>query len=153
VDALTQLVEIEAIKRLKAKYFRCLDTKDWEGWLSVFTDDVTLLFDTAVSVGGQDGRPAPPLVGKKALADFVVNDLRTAVTVHQGHTPEIDFVSDAEAKGVWAMQDIVDHGDNVLFGQGHYRETYRKVDGAWRIASVHLTRVRLGQELRGRIML
>ena len=153
MDAYQRLVELEAIKRLKAKYFRCLDTKDWDGWLSVFTDDVTLAFDTAVSTGGQDGRTAPKLVGKQALAEFVVNDLRTAVTVHHGHTPEIDILSETEAKGIWAMQDIVDHGDNVLFGQGHYRETYRKLDGEWRIASVHLTRVRLGQELRGRIML
>ena len=67
--------------------------------------------------------------------------------------PEIDFISDSEAKGVWAMEDIVDHGDNVLYGQGHYHETYRKLDGAWRIASVHLTRIRLGQQLRGRISL
>ena len=153
MDAVAQLVEIEAIKRLKAKYFRCLDTKDWEGWLAVFTDDVTLTFDTAVSTGGQDGRPAPSLVGKAALAEFVVNDLRTATTVHHGHTPEIDFMSEAEANGVWAMSDIVDHGDNVLYGEGHYRETYRKLDGEWRIASVHLTRIRLGQQMRGRIKL
>jgi hypothetical protein len=153
MDALARLVELEALKRLKAQYFRCLDTKDWDGWLAVFTEDVTLTFDTAVSTGGRHGRPAPPLVGKKALADFVVNDLRTAVTVHQGHMPEIDFVSDTEAKGIWAMEDIVDHGDNVMYGQGHYRETYRKVDGEWRIASVHLTRIRLGQQLHGRISL
>jgi uncharacterized protein (TIGR02246 family) len=153
MDAVARLVEFEAIRRLKAKYFRCLDTKDWDGWLSVFTEDVTLTFDTAVSTGGQDGRPAPTLVGKQALADFVVNDLRTATTVHQGHMPEIDFLSDTEAKGIWAMEDIVDHGDNVLYGQGHYRETYRKVDGEWRIATVHLTRIRLGQQLRGRVLL
>ena len=29
VDAIERLVAIEDIKRTKAKYFRCMDTKDW----------------------------------------------------------------------------------------------------------------------------
>ena len=28
-------------------------------------------------------------------------------------------------------------------GFGHYRETYRKVDGQWRIATLDLTRLRV----------
>jgi hypothetical protein len=31
MDRLEELVAIEDIKRLKAKYFRTLDTKDWSG--------------------------------------------------------------------------------------------------------------------------
>jgi uncharacterized protein (TIGR02246 family) len=152
MDPVQQLIEADAIKRLKARYFRCLDTKDRDGWLGVFTEDVVLTFDTAVSTGGQDGRPAT-LAGKQAVADFVTRDLATAQTVHQGHTPEIDFVSDTEARGIWAMEDIVDHGDNLMAGHGHYRETYRKQDGEWRIASVHLTRIRLSQVLKDQIRL
>ena len=30
MDAVQELVEIEAIKRLKARYQRAVDTKDWE---------------------------------------------------------------------------------------------------------------------------
>jgi hypothetical protein len=32
---------IEAIRRLKARYCRFLDTKDWDGYRQLFTDDVT----------------------------------------------------------------------------------------------------------------
>ena len=32
--------DIEAIKQLKARYFRTLDQKDWAGYRAVFTDDV-----------------------------------------------------------------------------------------------------------------
>lgn len=152
MDDLQRLVETDAIKRLKARYFRCLDTKDWEGWLGVFTDDVTLQFDLSVRTGG-GGLPSPQLVGKAAIAAFVTHDLATAQTVHQGHTPEIDVISDTEARGIWAMEDIVDHGHNVMRGFGHYHETYVKQEGAWRISSVHLTRIRLQQELRDRISL
>jgi 3-phenylpropionate/cinnamic acid dioxygenase small subunit len=32
-------MEIESIKQLKARYYRYLDTKDWDRWRDVFTDD------------------------------------------------------------------------------------------------------------------
>jgi hypothetical protein len=42
-----QLAEIEAIKQLKARYFRLMDTKDWEGFAKVFASDVEVdvMFD------------------------------------------------------------------------------------------------------------
>jgi len=33
---------IEEIKQLKARYFRCMDTKDWAGYLNVFTPDAKI---------------------------------------------------------------------------------------------------------------
>ena len=37
-----QLTDIEAIKQLKARYFRLMDTKRWEEWGDVFTKDARL---------------------------------------------------------------------------------------------------------------
>ncbi|MFV8816793.1 nuclear transport factor 2 family protein [Haliea sp. E17] len=145
-----ELVEIENIKKLKARYFRCMDTKDWNGWRDVFTEDATLLFDLAVSTGGQDGNPAPRLEGREAIVDYVADVFATAQTMHHGHMPEIDLVSDSEARGIWAMEDIIDSGDgDITHGFGHYHETYRKVDGAWKIAATHLTRVRIARTVAG----
>ena len=42
--------DLEAIKQLKARYFRTMDTKDWAGMRQVFTDDVVM--DTTDSGGG-----------------------------------------------------------------------------------------------------
>ena len=42
--------DVEAIKQLKARYFRTMDTKDWAGMRQVFTDDVVV--DTTDSGGG-----------------------------------------------------------------------------------------------------
>ena len=40
------------------------------------------------------------------------------------------------------MADVIYYSDEmVLYGYGHYRETYRKEDGIWKFASVHLTRL------------
>ena len=34
--------DIETIKQLKARYFRLMDTKDWDGLAEVFTADVVI---------------------------------------------------------------------------------------------------------------
>src|SRR3954470_3801787 len=34
--------DVEAIRQLKARYFRLMDTKDWAGMREVFTDDVVM---------------------------------------------------------------------------------------------------------------
>lgn len=154
MDPLQRLLDIEEIKQLKGRYFRCFDTKDWEGWLGVFTDDVVLEF--SLGVPPRDGSREVEftrLEGKQGLRDFVVPYTDPAQTVHQGHTPEIEILSETEARGIWAMEDIVDHFTDVAHGFGHYHETYRKMDGAWRIATVRLTRLRISQQRRDTIAL
>lgn len=151
MDHAQQWLELEAIKQLKARYFRCMDTKDWEGWRSVFTEDAALEFDLAVSTLGRPGQPAPKLVGRDAILAYVSKAFATNQTVHHGHMPELELLSDTRARGVWAMEDIVDDGHQVVHGYGHYHETYSKVGGAWQIASVHLTRIRMSQVIRDRM--
>ena len=40
MDAVEKLLALEEIKQLRAKYWRTLDTKQWEDWGSVFTEDL-----------------------------------------------------------------------------------------------------------------
>jgi uncharacterized protein (TIGR02246 family) len=127
------LDDLEAIRRLKARYLRCLDTKDWDGFRSVFTDDVVI--DTSESGGGV-------VTGVDEFLDFLAVALADAVTVHQGHMPEIELTAADEATGIWALHDIVIWADGTrLDGFGHYHERYRKGPDGWRIASSKLTRV------------
>ena len=49
MDDATTLLEIEAIKQLKARYCRHLDTKDWQAWRSLFSDD--FVSDTSTAGG------------------------------------------------------------------------------------------------------
>ena len=39
---LRELRDIESIKQLKARYFRFMDTKQWDEWQWVFTEDARL---------------------------------------------------------------------------------------------------------------
>lgn len=133
--------DLEAIRQLKARYCRFLDTKDAEGWRAVFTPDLVVTLDMAVSVGGADPMTAPPVCGVDTFVPQVLTALAGVATKHHCHTPEITLASATTATGIWAMEDLLIFGDGrELFGAGHYHETYEKRDGAWQIATLHLTR-------------
>ena len=127
--------DVEAIKQLKARYFRTMDTKDWIGMRGVFTDDV--IVDTSSSGGGV-------VEGADEFMAFLERTLAGVVTVHHGHMPEIELTSPTTATGIWAMEDMLRWPNGMeLHGYGHYRETYEKTDGVWRIKTTTLTRLRM----------
>ena len=153
MDDVQWLIALEKIKRLKAKYFRCVDTQDMEGFKSCFTEDAKLEFDFAPPAAGPENQDSLKLDGRKALVEFWTSTFANARSVHHGHMPEIDILSDTEATGVWAMEDIIDYPDSTIQGYGHYNETYRKVDGEWLISSLHLTRLRMSQHVKDKMFL
>ncbi len=133
--------DYEAIRRLKARYCRFLDTKDYEAWKALFAPDVVVKLDMAISTGGADGQTAPDLNGLDEFVPVVLGGVEHAQTKHHVHTPEIDLTSDTTASAIWAMEDLLLFADGgELFGAGHYHETYEKRDGGWVITSLHLTR-------------
>lgn len=133
--------ELEAIRQLKARYCRFLDTKDLASWRDVFTTDVVVTLDMAVSTAGADPQTAPPIEGVENFAPMVMDGLEGVATKHHCHTPEITLTSATTAIGIWAMEDLLIFGDGrELYGAGHYHETYEKRDGRWQIKTLHLTR-------------
>ena len=135
------LIEIEALRRLKARYFRYLDTKQWDKWGNLFTEDCTL---------HNPGKRDEPLQGRDQIVRTVSRNMVEIVSVHHGHMPEIEILDDRSARGVWAMYDRLigpppgGIGRALLEGYGHYIEEYRKeADGQWRIARLELRRLHL----------
>ena len=127
--------DVEAIKQLKARYFRTMDTKQWDEMRRVFTDDATI--DSSESGGNV-------ITGADEFMTFLRETLSDVVTVHHGHMPEIEVTSATTAKGIWALQDLLVWPNGTrLLGFGHYHETYEKVDGEWHIASSKLTRLHM----------
>jgi 3-phenylpropionate/cinnamic acid dioxygenase small subunit len=126
---------IEAIKRLKARYFRTMDTKDWDAMRVLFADDFVM--DSTESGGSV-------VTGGDACIAFLQETIGDVVTVHHGHMPEIVLTSPTTATGIWAMEDMLRWPNGTeLHGYGHYHETYEKVDRAWRITTLRLTRLRM----------
>lgn len=133
--------DVEAIRQLKARYCRFLDTKDYDAWRALFAPDVVVKLDLAVSAGGADPQTMPPLEGIEAFEPVVMAGVRDAATMHHCHTPEINLTSDTTATGIWAMEDLLIFADGKeLHGAGHYHETYEKRAGTWVITTLHLTR-------------
>jgi SnoaL-like domain len=132
--------DIEAIRQLKARYFRTMDTKDWDGMRQVFTDGVVM--DTSEAGGSL-------ITGADEFMAFLSETLAEVVTVHHGHMPEIDVTGPTTATGIWALQDLLIWPSGLrLLGFGHYHETYEKIPGEsaageWRIASSKLTRLHM----------
>jgi hypothetical protein len=133
---MTALDDVEAIKQLKARYFRKLDTKDWDGLAAVFADDVEI--DTTAD-GGRVTH------GVAEFLPFLRQSIEQVITVHHGHMPEIELTSPTTARGVWAMEDRLwwpeDSPISHLHGYGHYIETYEKTSGRWLIKTMTLTRL------------
>ena len=69
------------------------------------------------------------------------------VSVHQGHNFEVEFSDDANARVIWSMTDRLWFPSgweySRMTGHGHYHETYRRIDGAWKLLTTHITRIRV----------
>jgi hypothetical protein len=128
--------DLEAIRQLKARYFRMMDTKNWDGLAAVFTDDVVI---------DMTGEGAGITRSVAEYMPFLRNAIGEVRTVHHGHMPEIELTSPTTATGIWAMEDklwwpagaAIGH----MHGYGHYHETYQKTDAGWRIKTMTLTRL------------
>ena len=129
------LADIESIRRLKARYFRLMDRHDWAAFGEVFARDAVLL-------GGADR-----IAGRAAIVAFVSATSDGVRSAHQGFLPEIDILGPGRATGIWAMSDYFEvRGTEPAVGftgYGHYEDEYVHEDGAWRIASSRLTRLKI----------
>lgn len=135
------LEEIEAIKRLKYKYLRCVDCKLWDELAECFIPDATTSFSSGdYSYQGVD-----------AIVNFLSECLSLNwLSMHQGHQPEIELTGDTTAKGTWGLEDyvIMLDGNLSLHGAGYYHDEYVKVNGEWKIK--HTGYERLFEEIWNR---
>ncbi|MCV7235401.1 nuclear transport factor 2 family protein [Mycobacterium branderi] len=122
--------DIAAIKQVKYRYLRALDTKHWDDFADTLTEDVQ--GDYGSSVGEE-----LHFTNRKDLVDYMRSALGpNVITEHRVTHPEIT-VSGDEASGVWYLQDrvIVAEFDFMLIGAAFYRDRYRRTADGWRIAA------------------
>ena len=126
---MSELNEIEAIKRLKYKYLRCLDLKQWQDLAECFTEDAVSAYS-----GGKYS-----FEGRDAIMDFLEKAMGAPsfLSSHTVHQPEIELTGETTATGIWALHDVVieTNADIVIQGAAFYRDEYVKVDGKWKIRS------------------
>jgi hypothetical protein len=140
MDPLQVLIEKDAIRELKARYFHTLDTKDWDGFTSVWEPEMEhKMIAENQEINGR----------REDFVAYVSKALTGVVTVHHGHNPIIEILSPTSAKATWPFVDRLKPGPDAhpqmqgLIGYGHYHETYVKSDAGWRIKTQLVTRLRL----------
>jgi hypothetical protein len=130
------LADIESIKCLKYRYFRTLDTNDWDAFAACLAEDCTASYG--------DGRKK--LDGRKSIVDFMSRNMSGEgfLSMHNGHHPEISIAEDGlSATGTWYLQDMIIHLErNVrLYGTGIYEDEYVKANGEWTISRTSYARI------------
>ena len=137
------LVEIEAIKRLKYKYLRCLDQKRWDELATCFTGDAR------ASYGGGAHR----LEGSSSIVAWLrqVMGAETFLSSHRVHHPEIDLLTATTGAGTWALEDTVVLTDVevTVRGAAFYTDEYVKRDGTWVLQSTEYRRTY--EEIQSRV--
>lgn len=136
MDGIQELVDIEAIRKLKYLYAHYLDTKDVDRLLSLFAQDAVCEFGSSYGLwrGVSEIR-----AGYQAEVDKVRGI--DYPFMHTVSTPWIELTSDDTATGKWYLVEMLTDSNAVeepLRFTGVYTDSYRRIDGSWKIASTRL---------------
>src|ERR1022692_2271620 len=103
MQEIAKLVAIEAIKQLKSRYFRFMDTRDFNRMADVFCRDA--VFDCSEGGGYMPvgdswrGSVGPVVKGRDAIMSWISATFAERTSVHHGHCHEITIESETEAHG------------------------------------------------------
>ena len=120
------MTDIDEICRLKYRYLRSLDTKEWDEFEGCFVPEATGDYNGLV------------FADRAALVSYMRENLGPGlITLHQAHHPEIEVAPDgASATGRWYLQDkvIVPDFKFMLEGAAIYTDRYVRTPDGWRVA-------------------
>jgi len=130
------LKDIEEIKRLAHRYYRCLDTANIEEMKELMTEDVTTNF--------KGGSYHLQLAGRAAYLEMIASVFNSEFIGHHNvHHPEIELLSETEAKATWYLADIAINLRTMrnTYGTALRRDRYTKVAGQWKISHAGYERI------------
>jgi hypothetical protein len=133
---LQQLSDLEEIRQLKARYFRCIDTGNHTELATCFTEDVEI----DLRGGGYRLR----VQGRADMVEFIASSFNSdVIAMHHGHTPEIRFTEPDCATGTWYLEDrFIDAGRREdTIGSSLYHDRYRRTDEGWQVEFSEYDRV------------
>jgi hypothetical protein len=130
------LEDIEMIKQLKHRYWRCVDSADIEELRECFAENASFKF-----IGGSY---QVEFEGREKFLEFMRNvNSGDFISSHFGGQPEITVLDSTSAEGIWNLLDSSwDFRRMVLTrGQSTCRDRYSKAGGRWRISHTGYTRI------------
>jgi hypothetical protein len=144
MDDVTRLSAIEDLRILKARYWRYVDTKQWDSLRPLFAEDASFI------AGGDSFNPS----GRDEIVDLIREYMLKVTSVHRGYQHELEVIDESTAQGIWVMTDYLVYppggikpgtriATDQVHGYGHYVDEYAKADGDWQFKRVELYRLRL----------
>ena len=143
-----RMAAIEAIRTLKARYWRGVDTSDGDLVRSILAKDCALDYRGCCTdpTSGKDFIPAMNVV-LNGRDNWYSDAFKNAgiVSVHQGHHCEIAIESETTATGTWAFTDRFFYPTGAAYarftGYGYYHDAYVLEDGAWKLSATRISRL------------
>lgn len=132
-ERVQKLEDKEAIHALFMKYGRCLDTKDWDLFVTLFAEENGEL-ESIGGVGAARGRPAI-----RAMFDSVLKDVPPAFHVFANESLKIDGAH-ATAYSLWFYVCPADNGWPRFLQFGHYEDSLTRESGEWLFQKRLITR-------------
>jgi hypothetical protein len=126
---LYELRDIEAIKRLKARYCHLVDAGRWDELVELFTEDASCDYGFFGSYEGRDQIVNTFFRGLVSTA--------TSFNAHMVHNPIIDVRGDT-ASGAWYLtaQTTIQPANQAVWVMGIYHDAFRRVAGEWKLSSL-----------------
>jgi SnoaL-like domain len=153
MNDIERLTITEEIRRVMARYVRYADYQRWEDLAGLFTPAGTF---TPLK---PDGSVWLSMSGRAEIAKTLAGTAGPGdVYIHHLGSSEIDAESANSASGIFNMEDKIfraERGEgqrsgiageadfSKMEGYGHYHGEFVKIDGAWYIAKLTQTRLRL----------
>jgi hypothetical protein len=124
-----RLEDLEAIRRLKARYLNACDAQDPERAKQCFASGEVLI--DMGHVGVLRDREAFAQLYKAAGCHPYILDM------HHGANPEIEFLDEQHARGQWALEyrNINTQARTVTFVSLVYHDEYAKLGDEWKITA------------------
>ena len=120
---------MEAIKQLKYRYIRALDSADVETLGNCFIETASIKFEGGIYTAA--------VTGRGNIREAMANSFHSkAASSHLLHHPVIDVLDDANAEGSWTVRDTFYdlHHSAIISGVAEYRDEYvKEADGMWRM--------------------
>jgi SnoaL-like domain len=141
-----RLAAIEAIRLLKAKYWRGVDQSDGALVRSILAEDCVLDFRGCCTdpTSGVDFLPEMNIV-MKGRDTWQAQALEGYVTSHQGHQTEIEVTGPDSASAIWTFTDRFFYPPGMKYsrftGYGYYHETYCREPDGWKLQTTRITRL------------
>jgi len=141
-----RLAAIEAIRDLKAKYWRGVDQSDAALVRSILAEDCVLDFRGCCTdpTSGVDFLPEMNVV-MQGRDKWQAQALAGYVTSHQGHQAEIDVTGPDTASAIWTFTDRFFYPPGMKYsrftGYGYYHETYAREESGWKLKATRITRL------------